>query len=323
MNSVFRDESITIKYIQKMLNETYNDSISVTGEYYETFDMNYGFAHYIVKYLDYMYPVLDKAAAEAYKNLSTDTIATKDQVISISNYFLCDNNGNRLQYDPTKDYYDDNHVYRWPKSNNMYASIYNPYMRLIKLKLPNDSIGVQTIKTDEVGYEKTFIINNDLPIFTRLKNDGQRVWISTSTQPDLDDGKWIIDYRNSYELNTNTIFRLFKWAKKKEICEIDDLVASYLLGKTIGPNSSMEDIHYAQKLLIRNRNIQDFEKGIWCPVGYEGTIHDMTVTVSEYQKNHVKDVDSNNVFVTGYFDIYTEACIIKEVGDDRNGILGL
>lgn len=307
MNKYFGDNSITLKYIQKIMKETYNDSISVTGEYYTHFDMNYGFAHYVAKYLDFMYPPLDK---NVYNNIGEDNnIAGKDQIISICNYFLCDNRGNRLNYFPTLDDVKNNEE---SSINEIYDSIYNEYMRLVCVGVDRE-IKAQGIKIDpESNWEKTFIINNDLPLFTTIKS---------VSDPERMGDKWVVTY--TYELNTNTIFHLFPWDKPKRICEIDDLVASYLLGKTIGPNSTAEEIYYAQQLLIQNRNIETFEKGVWCPKGKEGTIYDMTQTVSNYQMNHSQDVNSNNIFVTGYFDIFTEACVLREIGDDRNGILGL
>jgi hypothetical protein len=85
----------------------------------------------------------------------------------------------------------------------------------------------------------------------------------------------------------------------------------------------MEDIYYVQKLLITGRDIQRFEKGIWCPEGYNGTIYDMTQTVINYQKQIVSTGNQHNVFVTGYFDIFTEAFALKEAGSKSYGILGL
>ena len=47
MNKNFEDTGIVIQYIQQLLKERYNSDIYVNSEYYKTFDMNYGFAHYI------------------------------------------------------------------------------------------------------------------------------------------------------------------------------------------------------------------------------------------------------------------------------------
>lgn len=311
MNKYFGDENIAIKYVQKILNETFNDAISVTGEYYKHFDMNYGFAHYIARYLDYMYPVLDKSVLHEYKQRGNKSvIRNKEKMISICNYFLCDNNNHRLFYIQTKvDNIENNGnqsnvniqnetrigIDEITDINSIYKDIYNEFMRL------PETIYLNPVD-ENIEWTDKYMLKNDPPLFTTYDPD---------------------DTENHWKLDEDTIFRLESWKRDKKICEIDDLVMSFLLGRTIGPNSTMEDIHYAQKLLIRDRNIQDFEKGIWCPVGYEGTQFDMTQTVANYQKELVANNDANNVFVTGYFDIYTEACILKEVGDSRNGILGL
>ena len=77
-------------------------------------------------------------------------------------------------------------------------------------------------------------------------------------------------------------------------------------------------------MVIRVMDIQNFEKGIWCPIGYEGSpLYDMTQTVISYQQSLVSTLNTNNIFVTGYFDIFTEACALKEVGAKNHGILGL
>ena len=88
-------------------------------------------------------------------------------------------------------------------------------------------------------------------------------------------------------------------------------------------NSSREDIYMVQKLMIHDREITQKEKGIWCMPGMEGTQFDLTQTILNYQKLRVNPLNTTPLFVTGYYDIYTEASILKEVGEDTYGIFGL
>ena len=73
MNKYYGDTGVSIHFIQQLLNETYNSKIYVSGEYYKQFDMNYGFAHFIAKYLDQRYPLLDSESITEYKNHMSDT----------------------------------------------------------------------------------------------------------------------------------------------------------------------------------------------------------------------------------------------------------
>lgn len=283
MRKQYGDKGVSIHFIQQMLNENYNSKVRVSGEYYKHFDMKYGFAHFIAKYLDQRYPLLDTQSINEYKThaeTGTQTIRNiEEKPISLLNYFLCNNKGKCLTYDPS-DYYSTN--------NKEYRNIYNQYMVLKQ----NDS----TIEpADEL-----YIVKNDLPLFSFYNDD-----------------------TGEYSVNNNIIFELSEWDIEKEICEIDDFIASYLFGRTITPHSSMEEIYYAQRLLIRDRVITRDEKGIWCIPGQEGTEFDMTQTVINYQKQHVNKLSSRPLFITGYFDIFTEAQALKELGDDPNGICGL
>jgi hypothetical protein len=50
---------------------------------------------------------------------------------------------------------------------------------------------------------------------------------------------------------------------------------------------------------------------------------DMTQTIINYQKSIASKSMVPNVFVTGYFDPFTEAYALREFGEEHNGILGL
>ena len=284
MNKKFGDESIVIRYIQQYLNENYNDNVLINDQYYTHIDMNYGLAHFIAKYLDYMYPILDETVQQEYDSITSDSpIRKRTEPISILNYFLCSNKSTRLEFDPELS--DSESV---AKTNKIYDQIYNEYMQ-VRMDSGGEPVVINQGK---------YIVQNDLPLFVYKNN-------------------------SSYTFNTNIIFTLEGWDKNKSICELDDYITSFLLGRTIGPNSSREDIYRAQKLLIRNRNIQSIEKGIWCPPCKEHTMYDMTQTVMNYQRNILLTQYIPNIFVTGYFDIFTEAFALKEVGEVKNGIFGL
>lgn len=287
MKKNFDDKSIVIQYIQQMLNENYNSNVSVNGEYYKHIDMNYGLAHYIAKYLDSRYPILDTSSKKEYKNIKNGDVRDLTKPISIMNYFLCSNDGRKLEYNPDYPYDDET-------TNKIYKEIYNRYMILY-----NHGVDVGTIDIQPI-YNGKYLIKNDLPLFSFYDK-------STDT----------------YSINNNIIFKLQYWNASKEICEIDDLVASYLVGRTITPKSPADDIYYAQKLLIRDREIERDEKGVWCAPGKEGTIYDFTQTVISYQRDRFDPNSSKPIFVTGYFDIFTEASARKELGDVENGIQAL
>ena len=126
---------------------------------------------------------------------------------------------------------------------------------------------------------------------------------------------------DKYDIRNNTIYQIDTWLKDKDVCELDDLVSSFLLGRVIGNKSSREDIAYVQRLLIRNRSITEQELGQW-KMGDDPTF-DMTQTIINYQKSIASKSMVPNVFVTGYFDPFTEAYALREFGEEHNGILGL
>jgi len=295
MQKQFKDSGLVIHYIQQMLQENFNSDIKINSEYYPYIDMNYGFAHYIAKYLDHTYPLLDKKSISDYSNIQRSDVRPLTEPISICNYFLSDNKRHRLMF---SNFYTDEEYATLPtsvkkeyeeKPQELYREIYNRYM-VLKY---DGSTGMY-----KPGYPKYFN-HRDLPLFCFEESN------------------------NYYKVDNNIIFTLQEWGYEKEICELDDLVTSYLLGRTITPNSSREDIYYVQQLLIRDRNITREEKGVWCIPGMEGTQYDLTQTIINYQKQRVNPINGGKLFVTGYFDIFTEAYVLKEVGVKSNGIFGL
>jgi hypothetical protein len=262
LNSIFNDSNLAIHYIQQFLNETYNPNIYITGKYYQTFDMNYGFAHYIAKYLDRTFPVLDESTKQEYQNVDQTNTRDIKQPISLLNYFLSDNKSNILHYsDP---------VTQTISNDQIYNKIYNNFMMV-----HYDS----ETGTYKPWYNGKYMVKNDLPLFTKLTND-------------------------QYSVNDQTIFKLSSWPKEKSICELDDLVMSYLLGRTITPNSSMEEIYYVQKLLINDRDLYREEKGNWYFKRPDGTT--LTDTIMDFQKQCSNNYGDTPILVTGYFDIFTE-----------------
>lgn len=297
MKKNFGDKSLAIHFMQQMMHETYNDAITVSGEYYKHHDMNYGFAHFIAKYLNYKYPLLDKQSKDEYAEHAishSDTIRSIHEPISLMNYFLCSNDGGRLKF------YLQSTPEEYINNNQIYSDIYNQYMVLYNV----GGEGATVIKPDP-DYKRYFN-KIDLPLFTTYyvyKDKDRNIEV--------------------YGYNNDIIFPLETWSIKKDICEIDDFIASYILGRTITPKSPRDDIYYAQQLLIRDRNIEREERGVWCMSGCEGTIYDLTQTIINYQKAHVNNLNSTPLFVTGYFDIFTESCVRKELGETENGIRGL
>jgi hypothetical protein len=268
MNKHFGDQSISIHCIQQKLNELYNSDIYVTGEYYKTFDMNYGFAHFVAKYLDREFPVLDSVTKEEYSHIpDTDEQRSLSKPISVLNYFLCNNNGEKLRFDDA-----------------IYKSIYNEYMRVHKSTEEGHYGQYEPI------YRGKYMIKNDLPLFTTYNSE-----------------------TGTYSVNDNIIFNMSPWTRKKEICEIDDYIASFLFGQTITPKSSMEDIYYVQKLLIGEDNISRDEKGVWNYVRPDGRT--LTDIIIDFQKRCVSKYGSVPIIVTGYFDIFTENAALSQILD--------
>lgn len=268
MNKHFGDSSISIHFIQQKLNETYNPNVYITGEYYKTFDMNYGFAHFLAKYLDANFPVLDSATKEEYATIQYTTPQRPlNKTISVANYFLCNNRGERLHFD-----------------DDIYLAMYNEYMRLHRSTDP------ATYGRYLPMYNGKYMIKSDLPLFTTYDAETQ-----------------------TYGMNDNTLFNLATWSRVKEICEIDDYIASFLFGQTITPKSSMEDIYYVQKLLIGDENIAREEKGIWNYVRPDGRT--LTDIIIDFQKNCVNKYNAVPIVVTGYFDIFTEKAALSRLVD--------
>lgn len=260
MNVNFEDSSLVVHYIQQFLNENYNSGIYVNSRYYESFDMNYGFAHYVAKYLERTFPVLDEQTKQEY--LNPIKIGRRDlkKPISILNYFLCNNDGNTLRYNDSM--------------NNSQKTIYNDIYNNFMMVHWDSSISMY-----KPIYGGKYMINNDLPLFTSYTN-------------------------GTYTVNQSSIFQLSPWTRSKNICELDDLVVSFLLGRTITPNSTMEEIYYVQKLLIKNRELYKGEKGNWNFVRPDGTT--LTDTIMNFQRSCTNNYGDVPILVTGYFDIFTE-----------------
>ena len=277
MNSTFEDKNLVIHYIEQFLNENYNPDIQVNGEYYQTFDMNYGLAHYIAKYLDTNFPILSPIVQNEYDNTPNKRRGTRDlkKPISILNYFLADNNRHVLTFPD-------------PDTTNMYDSIYNKYMRV------HWDENTQRYKPE---YNGKYMIKNDLPLFTKMVGD-------------------------NYIVNDQIAFTLDYWPRKKKMCELDDLIVSYLLGRTITPKSSREDIYYVQQLLIKDRNFYPGEKGSWNCTAPDGTTISLTDTIMDFQKSCPNGYGAVPVLVTGYFDIFTEKQALMN-NQNNGGVLSV
>lgn len=111
--------------------------------------------------------------------------------------------------------------------------------------------------------------------------------------------------------------------------DLDTFIISFLLGRTIGPHSSMEDIEYVQKLLEDSIyvNYEHTYYGIWDDeltytlYDYQNAVNKRYVSGGVKETNHHKDY--NIIFPTGYFDIITEKYLLQDkmlTGDDLNNV---
>lgn len=278
MNLNFKDDNLALIYVQTKLKENYNSDIIVTGDYYTAFNKNYGFAHYVFKYLNTFFPPLGTNSYDV--NVADDNFnipKNPTDVISIANYFASDNKGNKLRFPRWAD--DDNHTL-FPKENDVYWTTHP------------EQLVYKNIYSRYIG---KVVKRYDMPIFTKYSDNR-------------------IDYPNK----ADRIYNLYMWRTNKEICEIDDLVMSYLLGRTITPNSSMEDIYYAQVLLLGENNIAVNDRGLW--ISDSG---DLTNIIATYQASRMNVDTTHPLFVTGYLDIYTEAQLLKDRGEQLYGVHGL
>ena len=298
----FKDINLALIYLQIKLKEQYNPNILIPGDYYITSNNNYGFAHFIARYLNTMYPPLKMYTGDlsediddSYRSDLQDEVfeSTKSltDTISIANYFMCDNEGNKLVNDliPDND----------KESTSTYRNIY----------------GTDICAIFDVMDSPLFVSVDDL---TAEDEHGQPVIKSDYLKPLLDK---IRDFNQTEHINevakSDRIYNLYTWDTDKQICEIDDLVLSYLLGRTITPTSSAEDIYYVQRLFY-GEYVPEIDKGVWT-----SDYGNLTDTIKEYQKLHTNPILTNPLFVTGYFDIFTEASILRDRGEQVNGLYGL
>lgn len=283
MDLKFNDSNIALVYLQTMLKENYNNSVIVNGDYYPQNYSNYGFAHFIFKYLNAMYPCpitdnYDTSLPDEDFNKMRDTT----DCISIANYFACNNTGNKLKTYPLNQ--DGNMNVNNNDVNILNDTSYTTYIDIYSTQL-------NTIK-------KT----NDMPIFWE--------WGTINTTSETVYG--------FVPNNADRIYNMYTWDTKKDMCELDDLVMSYLLGRTIGPNSTLEEVYYVQKLLIGEQNIQPHDKGLW--ISDSGNLTELII---KYQQFNINIHNTHPLFVTGYFDIYTEASLLHEGGEQLYGVYGL
>lgn len=292
LNLNFKDKSLILNYLQIKLKEQYNPNIFITENYYTNNRNNYGFAHFIAKYLNTMYPPLGNSYSTDLPDTKFDEKKTLSDDISIMNYFLSDNRGACLKND---------------------------------LVGPNIQISESSIFQKIYGSDICAVFNvMDPPLLTSFtditqKDNDDHYYITSSYLEPLVTKITSFNYvdRINDLAKQDRIYTLPTWSRDKEICEIDDLVLSYLLGRTISPNSSMEDIYYVQQLLIGS-DIPNVDKGIWnSPSG------NLTDLIMNYQRLKVDPYVTHPLFVTGYFDIFTEASILKDRGEQVYGIHGL
>ena len=106
--------------------------------------------------------------------------------------------------------------------------------------------------------------------------------------------------------------------------DLDSFICSFLLGRTITPNSSMEDIKYVQKLLEDNFYTSYYANvyGEWDD-SLTRTLYEYQLKINERYKRYEKSADSDDtednddvdykaVLPTGYFDIITEKYLLQD-----------
>jgi len=275
---VFNQKSIVMSYLQNYLKEDYNRKIKLNGEYYVSQNIDYGMAHYIAKYLDYMYPIIDQKQADIPTKKLTD-------IISIKNYFLCNNHGGKLRC------FDD-------ISNN---KLTDDYMKLYNTYSVPEAVNIGSTDSPTYAYRPK-LINGEVDMFN------------------YKDTPLFFEYDGTDITYKDDISYMASWGIDKGICEIDDLVLSYLLGRTISPNSSRDEIYYVQKLFLRDFDLTRHERGVW---NNEDERKDLTAVLTNYQRQRVNYSNSLPIFVTGYFDIFTEKFALLDYGVDSNAIYGL
>ena len=315
MSFNFNDKSMILNYLQIKLKEQYNPNIIINNEYYKNILSKYGFAHYIARYLNVMYPPMDNTYNISYEQ---DTVFAETKqptdCISVMNYFLCDNKGNKLQndyiFDPTST--SESSIYKQIYGNDVCAlfDVFDPPLFMTYedlLTIPNTNIPYINSKY------RTNLLNKIN--YWNLKDD-----YTLEYDSETEEYKYkIIKYGPITTIaKKDRIYYLSKWKKDKKICEIDDYILSYLMGRTITPYSSMESIYYVQKLMITSNTIAVKDRGIWnSPSG------NLTDIIINYQRNKINQYSTTPIFVTGYFDIYTEASVLRDRGEQTYGIYGI
>ena len=267
-----------MSYLQNYLKEDYNRKVKLNGEYYTAQNIDYGMAHYIAKYLDYTYPIIDSTLPDIPMKKLTD-------VISIKNYFLCDNKGDKLK------------CFEDIGTNTLtmdYLKLYNTY------SVP-EAVNIGSTDSHEYAY-RAKLINGEVDMFN------------------YKDTPLFFEYDGTDITYHDDISYIASWGIEKEVCEIDDLVLSYLMGRTIGPNSSRDEIQYVQSLFLKDFELTRHERGIW---HNEDKRKDLTTVLIDYQRQRVNYNNSLPLFVTGYFDIVTEKYALLDYGVDSNALYGL
>ena len=111
-----------------MLKERYNPDVLINSEYYKNIYNKYGFAHAVGKYLNMMYPPMDNSYDVIISDDNFNHIKQPTDCISILNYFLCSNDGKRININDVydKDLSENSSLYKQIYSNDICA-LFNVY----------------------------------------------------------------------------------------------------------------------------------------------------------------------------------------------------
>lgn len=154
---------------------------------------------------------------------------------------------------------------------------------------------------------------SDLSSYVALWLDNRYPAIINNTPKDL-----ISSNICAYFVNGNEDYN-----KDKKPYDIDDIVLSYLLGRTIGPTSDVDDIAYVQKLIMNvYSNYVPKSLGTWDNIlseliySYQQQINEESMSTDTTDSTLYTSNNKIRLLSTGYFDIYVEKYLLAEQGDD-------
>lgn len=259
------------------------------------------------------------------------------------NGYICDNSNNYGYVIGQSADVIENQETNYILPNNTYTDIaikLNDNFKVIKVdntgKLEIDDNG-NYILVDTWTTDTTLFINK-----TDCRNYDSLIsyiyqWLNSRYKPMLDK-----EIHNTVELTNCNIATYFIEGNKllnpnKTLYDIDDIIFSYILNRTISDMSTPDEIEYAQNLLKNNKYLKISERNeptfrisnyIECP-GMWDNLHELIYIYQNqlnfrYCKNQSEfEYGDPNFFTivipTGFLDIVTEKYLLMEQGGENNG----